>query len=156
MKTYVMKCGCRLTREELIRRKNGSYGCPHHPASGTKSLELDCIDCGKTIFLSPKNSTAVRCEKCRVERVKARQKVADAKRRDPHYFKKLEKMETAAVDAWDCVNRNACLSEAMMEYHAKFLPCYGCDRYAPIKTQSYHTSKPISCDRSLIERTVQC
>ena len=154
MKIYVMKCGCRLDRGKLIRKKNGSYGCPHHPASGTKFIEKDCIDCGETIFLSPKNSTGMRCEKCRVERVKARQRVADAKRRDPHYFKNLEKMEAAAVDAWDCVNRNACLTESMNKLHDKFLPCYGCDRYDPIKTQPYHTSKPISCDRSLIERMI--
>lgn len=134
MKIYVMKCGCRLDRGKLIRKKNGSYGCPHHPASGTKFIEKDCIDCGETIFLSPKNSTGMRCEKCRVERVKARQRVADAKRRDPHYFKNLEKMETAAVDAWDCVNRNACLTESMNKLHDKFLPCYWCDRNDPIKT----------------------
>lgn len=124
-----MKCGCRLTREELIRTKKGSYGCPHHPQSGTKYIELDCIDCGKTMFLSPKSLTAIRCENCRVERVKSRQTVADAKRRNPNYRKNIEKIKAAAVDAWDCVNRSDCLTQNMNNLHAKVLPCYGCNRY---------------------------
>jgi len=69
MKYIIKNCGCCLSKSELTELNQFGYRCPKHPDNGIEYITKECVDCGKTMILSPKQGTTLRCQGC----VKTRQ-----------------------------------------------------------------------------------
>ena len=133
--TYVMRCGCRISRGDLITAPSQTgYKCPHHPDQGIGHLERHCIDCGGKMILTPKQSTKERCDKCRsvhVRKIKNglnKKYRKDCRRRGAKY--EPDKKQMASEAAWDCTHRLECLSTASTK---SCLPCAKCSRYVSLR-----------------------
>lgn len=127
---FVMNCGCRLEKKQLLMCKSYGYRCPNHPKQGVRYVEKACIDCDKLMHLNIRAITTLRCQECRIKHNKSLQKKADAKRRNPNSQKKDLANQEAAKERWDCAHRGECLSAISKDPHIKSLPCYDCERYA--------------------------
>ncbi len=125
---YVMDCGCRKARDELVFTQYG-LRCPDHRDARIDHKEVTCVDCGAIIELTPRAQPASRCKLCQKEHV------LKQNRENRHNKKKMtaaEKMRRrkASVDAWDCIHRDECLKVETRDGKLPgYLPCYQCERY---------------------------
>ena len=137
MQIYVMHCGCRLKKADLLKQARGGYRCKKHPDGGIKHIEKSCRDCGATMILAPRSGRAYRCPACQLSSKQKRQKRADAKyharksKEITHATKKKieEEKVKASQEAWNCRHRNNCIDKLLKSNPlATHLPCYGCER----------------------------
>ena len=137
---YIMKnCGCRLEKHELTEHNAHGYRCPNHPYNGIDYIEKKCIDCPSIMRLSPKQTTALRCLKCR-EKIQRKRNKSSYKKRQHRKIRNQDQLVAAAVDAYDCIHRPDCMNEVLLkDPNAVTLPCYGCDRYASAFSAAVHS-----------------
>lgn len=135
---YVMTCGCRLTKENLKRTGQANKCCPNHPKTGrVEFVEKPCIYCSDLMVLTINQTKRDYCPKClEIHKKKLQQginKRREARRKKDRKILVQKKKQIAAerrqvsINAWDCVYRDACLSEAPID--AQYLSCYKCNRY---------------------------
>jgi hypothetical protein len=135
-----MSCGCRLSKDELIRTRKASKCCPHHKDTGrVKHIEKRCVDCNTLMILKSNQTKRERCPACRKAHIKLiqenitkRRKALRRKQREEELQKKQQirnEREMLSANAWDCAHRDECLKKAPID--AEYLPCYKCERYCP-------------------------
>lgn len=134
MKTYVMECGCRLKRYDLVRSSKGLL-CPEHKAK-IANIERPCVDCGQIIVMGTSNSASLRCQKCQrkyVQKLKneSRRRIAQEEEESEGGWVDAdalnEETERIAECGYKCIHRLDCIDRAISGN--KPLPCVGCDMY---------------------------
>jgi len=137
---YIMKnCGCRLEKDELTEHSSRGYRCPNHPDNGIDYVEKECIDCQDIMRLSPKKTTTLRCLKCK-EKIQLERNKSSYKKRHQRKIRNQDQLVAAAVDAYDCIHRTACMNEVLLkDPNAVTLPCFGCDRYVSAFSAAGHS-----------------
>jgi len=134
---YIMSCGCELKFEETVKilKYNNKNTCPDHPGSDVVKREIIC-ECGQKMIVKPTGKVSEYCKICRDLRLKAAQKRSNDKKRKGNKQKKsvsVTELLDVAYNRNDCIHRNDCLTESFINMpRAKFLPCYGCNKYIPI------------------------
>lgn len=129
---YVMLCGCKISKSELIFKKGGRR-CPDHE-EGIDIIIRQCPDCGKTMNLAAVQWPKLRCDSCREERrIKVHAESCASWRRNKKNSVSLIGMaaaEKACGDRWDCIHRPGCFDDALKSGRDnKLLPCAECERY---------------------------
>lgn len=129
---YITKCGCKLSKNELIFKKGGRK-CPVHEESIDRIIR-QCPDCGRIMNLAAVQWPKLRCDSCRKKRrVKVHAESCASYRKNKKNSVSLIGMsasERACGDRWDCIHRRGCIDDAIESNRDhKPLPCAGCDRY---------------------------
>jgi len=129
---YVMQCGCRLSKNEVIFKKGGRK-CPVHEKSIDRIIR-QCPDCGEIMNLAGNQWAKLRCDSCQEKR---RRKIhaeccANWRKKQNGNVATwgMNAAEKACGDRWDCIHRRGCIDDAIQSGRGhKPLPCDGCDRY---------------------------
>lgn len=77
---YHMKCGCLLSKEQLVLRRGG-HRCHKHIDKGVEYVVKTCSVCGKKIKCKPKQSTKKYCDDCQIIQIKVLSKERHTRRR---------------------------------------------------------------------------
>jgi len=136
MITYVMTCGCKWQKEELVRSIGGTNinNCPNHPGENISHRVLVCPDCGKREIIPSKGNFRSRCKKCAARRIKESQKRSKSNKGMTGQYILASNQRRAAKAAYDCAHRDECLAECFVRNpKAEYLEgCYQCTRYLPV------------------------
>jgi len=129
---YIMKCGCELSKEDLIFKKGGRK-CPVHFESIDRIIRK-CSDCHKIMDLQSEQWPKLRCDECREKRrVRVHTESCKSWRKNKEKSVDgigLRPSEIACFDRSDCLHRQYCFDKAIKTgKDNRVLPCAGCDRY---------------------------
>lgn len=126
---FIMQCGCRWKRDELITVKtDNALHCKDHPENKIDYVERLC-ECGKLLTLTTRRVNTKYCQECKT--LAYNKLHYDAKQRflDPNNAtnSKIDSKQQISADRWDCVNRDKCLNYAAKKNKA--MNCYKCEKY---------------------------
>ena len=129
---YIMKCGCKLSKDDFIFRKGGRR-CPVHFESIDRIIR-QCPDCGEIMNLAAVQWPKLRCDSCREKRrVQVHAESCASWRKNKNisaYSLSMSAAEKACGDRWDCIHRPGCFDDALKSGRDnKPLPCAECSRY---------------------------
>jgi len=126
---FIMQCGCRWKRDELITVKtDNALHCKDHPENKIDYIERLC-DCGKLLTLTARTLNTKYCPDCKTRAYNKMKYEATQRYFDPSNAvnSKVSNKQQACSDRWDCVNRDKCLDHAAK--NNKAINCYKCEKY---------------------------